>query len=74
MNRLVNAAWIRPVLLLCALGAGGVMTQLVPSYQDIAAKREAATSQSREARRNMSHGVTGVDVDLRHLTLVGCIA
>jgi hypothetical protein len=74
MKRLENKAWIRPLLLLSALGAGSVMTQLVPSSDNVASNREQSGSSVREADRNASPGVTETDVNLRHLTRVGCIA
>jgi hypothetical protein len=74
MNRPTNAAWIRSLMLLCALGAGAAMTQFLPSPQDMAAIREPATTAPREASPNASPGITETDVNLRHLTMVGCIA
>jgi hypothetical protein len=75
MNRLMNAAWIRPTMLLCALGGGILVTRFVPSYQEMAAARERpAASSPRDARRHAPQGVTGVDVNRRHLALAACIS
>lgn len=64
--------WVRTSLLLGALAAGTFVTQLVPTYQEAArtvtypSKPASMTNASGHA----PHGVSGVDVDEKHLTLV----
>ena len=76
MNRVHEHSLFRTTVLLVALAAGGAMTQVVPSFDQVAATRDAAqkpaaTSAAHESR---SSGVTGIDVDMRHLNLVRSIA
>jgi hypothetical protein len=67
MIRLRDRSWLRTTPLLLALMAGVVATQLVPPYRDIAyALKEGAKSSPASPGQNSS-GMTGVDVDLRHL-------
>ena len=71
MTRTGDRSLLRTIPLVLALLAGIVTTQLVPPYRDIAyalkeAKRHAAASPD-----NNFSGMTGIDVDLRHLRYVG---
>jgi hypothetical protein len=67
MFRLGDSSWLRAVPLLLALTAGIVTTRLVPPYRDIAwALQEEKGRASASSGSNFS-GMTGIDVDLRHL-------
>ena len=64
--------WIRTSLLLGALAAGIVTTQLMPNYQE-AARTITYPSQATpvtNARSNAAGDVSGVDVDHGHMKLV----
>jgi hypothetical protein len=63
--------WVRMSLLLGALAAGTVVTQFVPKYQDAARTVTYPTKPASMTNASShSNGVSGVDVDERHLTLV----
>ena len=67
MTRVGDSSLLRTAPLLLALLAGVVTTQLMPPYRDIAyALREAKKSGQANPGNNFS-GMTGIDVDLRHL-------
>jgi hypothetical protein len=78
MSRIYDNSWFRGMLLLGAMGAGVALTQLIPSYEEIAAHREksapAAANRKVDTPTYETSGVTGIDVDLRHLRLLSCIA
>jgi len=61
MKRYLEASWFRHALLLMALVSGGLMTIVVPTYEEVvAAYSESGTSRSESA--SGSHGsreVTG---------------
>jgi hypothetical protein len=54
-------SWSRTSLLLLALAAGGVATQLVPPYQEIAFAPQHQAKVASAGDTN-SRGVTGIDV------------
>jgi hypothetical protein len=70
MNCCYEPSWSRKLLLLSALAAGGVATQFVPPYQEIAflPKEEAVSAPASPG--STSRGMTGVDVDLHHLNFI----
>jgi hypothetical protein len=71
VTRIGDNALLRTVPLLLALLAGVVTTRMMPPYRDIAyALNEAKENASASPGDNVS-GMTGVDVDLRHLQYVG---
>lgn len=71
MTRVGDTSLRRAVPLLLALFAGVVTTQLMPPYRDIAyALNEAKKSAPASPGNNFS-GMTGIDVDLRHLQFAG---
>jgi hypothetical protein len=69
-------SWLRTALLIGALAAGGLMTQLVPTYQEMAstANQPSKPTSASESNSNPSRGVSEFDVDLRRLALVRGIA
>jgi hypothetical protein len=72
MNRYLQFTWFRNGLLLVALAAGGLLTQVMPTYEEMAALRTppaAPTAASKERARS-SGDVTGIDVDQRHMKTV----
>ena len=71
MNRSHLPSWIRQVLLLSALGAGALTTLLVPPYQEVALVPDDEKPASSSESRGGANGMSGVDVDLRHLNFVG---
>jgi hypothetical protein len=75
MNRYFDSSWIRHAVLLGALAAGGLLTQVVPTYEEMAALREqpAPPSAASRARDTASRGVTGIEVDQRRLKSVRSI-
>lgn len=72
MNRYLEKSWFRSTVLLGALAAGFVLTQLMPAYEEMAALHEqpAAPAASRDTGVNTSSDVTGVDSDKRNLKSV----
>jgi hypothetical protein len=70
-TRIGDNSLLRTVPLLLALSAGIVTTQMMPPYRDIAyALHEAKKNSPASPGSNIS-GMTGIDVDLRHLEFVG---
>jgi hypothetical protein len=72
MNRYLQNTLVRNALLLVALAAGGLTTQFIPSYEEMAALRaqpttSATPSTASKAYRNSSADVSGNDVSERHL-------
>ena len=76
MNRVLDNSWFRSLVLLGALSVGTMLTQVVPSYEEMASLRERPTTMpsTSAVRDNRPSDVTGIDVDQRHLTLVRSIA
>jgi hypothetical protein len=72
MNCYLDNSWFRHAVLLGALAAGGVMTQIIPSYEEIAALQNEPVrpSAASRVRDHASTGVTGIEVDQRHLRIV----
>jgi hypothetical protein len=75
MIRRLDDSWYRSLLLLSALLAGGVVTLFVPPYRELASMPEepSATVSTPSKPGPDSAGVTGIDVDLRHLSFVRSI-
>ena len=76
MNEGQMSVWLRNALLLGALVAGVLITRLVPTYHETARKvtypsKPASVSKSDSGA---SHDVSGVDVNLRHIALIGGIS
>jgi hypothetical protein len=71
MTRTGDNSLLRAVPLLLALFAGGVTTQLMPPYRDIAYALKEAKGSAAASRGNNFSGMTGIDVDLRHLQFAG---
>jgi hypothetical protein len=76
MKRYAENPWFRTALLLCAMAAGALMTQLIPSYEEMAARRDqpATPPAAAETHNAQPNAATGVDVDRRQLIFVGMIA
>ena len=71
MDRHLEKPWFRSTLLLGALAAGYVTSQLMPSYEEMAAVSEkAATPATARDTRATSSDVTGVDEIRRSLKSV----
>jgi hypothetical protein len=72
MNRYLNNFWFRHAVLLGALAAGAVLTQIMPTYEEMAAlhKEPVRPSAASRVRDHASTGVTGIEVDVRHLNIV----
>ena len=70
MNRCYEPSWSRKLLLLSALVAGGVATQFVPPYQELAfiPKDEVVSAPTLSASK--SRGMKDVDVNTHHLNIV----
>lgn len=68
MNRYLERTWFRNVLLLVALVTGGLLTQVIPTYEEMAALRErpATPSAASRAREHESSDVTNRSVKQRH--------
>ncbi len=75
MNRYLESSWFRNALLLLALAAGGLMTLVVPSYQEMAAihVQPARPSSATGAGGNTSRHITAVDVGQRQFDFLRCI-
>jgi len=75
MIRSLDDSWFRTLLLLSALSAGGLATLFVPPYRELASMPEEAgeTASAPSSPGQGSTGVTGIDVDLRHLHMVRSI-
>jgi hypothetical protein len=75
MKRYIDQRWFRNSILLGALAAGGLMTQLVPAHQETAALQvKPQTLPAIEVRETSSRDMTGIDVDRRFLKFVQSIA
>lgn len=74
MNHIHENSWFRWSVLLLALVAGGVMTQVVPSFETVASMREVKPASASQTTDRTRSGVTGVDVDMRHLNYIRSIA
>ena len=71
MNGCHEHSWFRTGLLLLALSAGSVVTQLVPPYREIAFMPEEEESVSASASANAnSTGPAGIDVSWLHLNVI----
>jgi hypothetical protein len=70
--RNLDDSWFRTLLLLSALSAGGVATLLVPPYRELASMPEEPreTVSAPATPGGSPDGMTGIDVDLRHLDFV----
>jgi hypothetical protein len=67
-------SWLCHALLLVALAAGAIMTQFVPTYQNMAARIEAARPVSTsKASNNSSSHVSRIELDLRQLAMLTSI-
>jgi hypothetical protein len=75
MIRSLNHSRFRSLLLLTALSAGALTTLFVPPYRELAFMPEDAseTASAPTSPGRNSSDVTGIDVDLRHLRIVGSI-
>lgn len=75
MIRSLNDSWFRSLLLLLALSAGGIATVFVPPYVELASMPEdrSETAFAPVSPGSRSAGMTGIDVDLRHLSFVRSI-
>jgi hypothetical protein len=71
MTRMGDGSLLRAVPLLLALLAGIVTTQLMPPYRDIAYALKEANNHPPASSGNNFSGMTGIDVDLRHLQFAG---
>jgi hypothetical protein len=76
MNEGPMSIWFRNAMLLGALVAGVLVTRLVPTYH---APEHSVTYRSKpasvsKANSGTSGGVSGVDVNLRHIALIGSIS
>jgi hypothetical protein len=71
MNRCLENTWFRHAVLLVALAAGGLMTRAIPTYEEMAAlqNQPVRPSAASRVRDHASTGVTGIDIDQRHLKL-----
>jgi hypothetical protein len=72
MNRYLQSTWFRNAMLLVALAAGGLLTQVMPTYEEMAALRTPAVTPSAASRTRdrSSREVTGIDADRRHVKTV----
>jgi len=63
------------VLLLLALAAGSVTTHFVPEYHERTTVRthQSARASDSDSSSDAASDVTGVDVDLRHLSVIATI-
>jgi len=72
MSRYLNNSWFRHAVLLSALAAGAVLTQFMPTYEEMAAlhKEPVRPSAASRVRDHASTGVMGIEVDAIRLRLV----
>jgi hypothetical protein len=70
MNLCYEPSWSRKLMLLSALVAGGVATQFVPPYQELAFIPKNEASSTSMSRGSASRGMTGIDVNTRYQTVV----
>jgi hypothetical protein len=73
VTRIGDNALLRTVPLLLALLAGVVTTRMMPPYRDIAYALNEAKKHAPASPGNNFSGMTGIDVDLRHLQSAGRI-
>jgi len=75
MIRNLDQSRFRSLLLLSALAAGGLATLFVPPYRELASmpEEETETASAPLTPGASSSGMTGVDVDLRHLRTIQSI-
>jgi hypothetical protein len=75
MSRIYDNSWFRGTLLLAALAAGFMLTRVVPTYEEMAAVREqsAAPAAERKTHHHTTSGVTGLELNQRHLEFVRSI-
>ena len=71
MTRIGYSSLLRAVPLLLALLAGIVTTQLMPPYRDIAYVLKEGKASAPASPGNNFSGMTGIDVDQRHLEFAG---
>jgi hypothetical protein len=74
MNRYLENRWLRNAALLGALVAGGLMTQLIPTYEELASLRNKPMPPAAESPETSPRDMTGIDVDQRQLRFVQYIA
>jgi len=74
MTRRQKRSWIRASLLLGALATGAITTRFIPEYEEVASTNNHPSSAAVKTSTESSGGVTGIDVDLRHLMLVATIS
>jgi hypothetical protein len=72
MNRYLDNTWFRHGVLLVAMAAGAVLTQFVPSYEEMAAlqNRPVTPSAASRVRETASSGVRAIEVDERRLKVI----
>ena len=72
MSRYLNNSWFRHAVLLSALAAGAVLTQFMPTYEEMAAlhKEPVRPSAASRVRDHASTGVSGIEIDGRQLNSV----
>ena len=83
MNRSQTTSYVQMALILAAMAAGALMTQIVPERHPMAAyvphlqviPTEAVFkhASSRDKSHDPSRDLTGIEVDVRRLMLVGTI-
>jgi hypothetical protein len=75
MDRCQEPSWFRTSLLLLALAAGGVATQLVPPYQEIAfaPQHQAKAASADKSSHTNTRGLTGIDVNSHYLGFIESI-
>lgn len=74
MKRRQKRSWIRASLLLGALASGAITTRFIPEYEEVAASNNQPSSAAVKTSTESNSGVTGIDVDLRYLTLISMIS
>jgi hypothetical protein len=73
MNRCYEPSWSRKLLLLSALVAGGVATQFVPPYQELAFVPKVEAISAPTLSVSKSRDMTGADVNTHRLEFVRSI-
>jgi hypothetical protein len=75
MNSCYELSWSQLLLLLSALVAGGVATQFVPPYQEVAfISPERETISAPVSPGAPSRGMTGIDVNTQVVNLLRSIS
>jgi hypothetical protein len=79
-----HASYVQIALILGAMLAGAVVTRMLPEVRPMAAYLPPAKfipttavfkhASAQEATHDASRDLTGIDVDVRRLALLGCIA